>query len=258
MHYARLQRDHEPVSALVRDDHLVMLDGDPFRGFANVTGEVVPLAEAQLLPPVLPTKILGIGTNYRAHAAEMGKPLPEEPLLFMKPPSALLPPGGAIVRPRGYARVDFEGELCVVIGRRARNLDEKQALAHVFGFTVCNDVTVRDLQKKDGQFTRAKGFDTFCPVGPFVATGLDPNDLRIRTRVNGVIKQDSSTADMVFPVSRLVSFASRVMTLEPGDLITTGTPPGVADLQPGDVVEIEIEGIGVLRNTVVDGPNPFA
>jgi 2-keto-4-pentenoate hydratase/2-oxohepta-3-ene-1,7-dioic acid hydratase in catechol pathway len=200
----------------------------------------------------VPSKIVGIGLNYRAHAAEMSKPLPEEPLLFMKPPSALIGPGTPIVRPRGYERVDFEGELCIVIGRRATRVTADKALDYVRGYTICTDVTVRDLQKKDVQYTRAKGFDTFCPVGPRVAEGLDPRDLKITTRLNGVTKQSSSTSDLIFDVPFIIAFVSRVMTLEDGDLITTGTPPGVGNLTPGDTVEIEIEGIGVIANPVVD------
>jgi 2-keto-4-pentenoate hydratase/2-oxohepta-3-ene-1,7-dioic acid hydratase in catechol pathway len=203
--------------------------------------------------PVRPSKIVCVGTNYRAHAQEMGKPLPDEPLLFMKPPSALVGPGEPIVRPRGYQRVDFEGELAVVIGRTARRVAREAALAHVAGYTCLNDVTVRDLQKKDVQFTRAKGFDSFCPVGPRVAAGLDPSRLRIETRVNGQVRQSSTTADLIFDVPTLIAFVSGVMTLEEGDLISTGTPSGVGNLEPGDVVAIEIEGIGVLENPVVAG-----
>jgi 2-keto-4-pentenoate hydratase/2-oxohepta-3-ene-1,7-dioic acid hydratase in catechol pathway len=199
---------------------------------------------------LVPSKIIGIGTNYRAHAVEMGKGIPEEPLLFMKPRSAMLPDGGVIERPSGYERVDYEGELAVVIGKRTRRVAKEHALDHVLGFTCCNDVTVRDLQKKDVQFTRAKGFDTFCPLGPQIVAGLDPSALRIVTRLNGVVKQDSSTSDLIFDVPALIAFVSRHMTLEYGDVITTGTPSGVGNLTPGDRVEIEIEGIGTLRNTV--------
>jgi 2-keto-4-pentenoate hydratase/2-oxohepta-3-ene-1,7-dioic acid hydratase in catechol pathway len=198
-----------------------------------------------------PGKIVCIGQNYRAHAAEMGKGIPEEPLLFLKPPTAVIGDGMPIERPDGYERVDYEGELGVVIGRRAKSVPRERALEHVQGYVCVNDVTVRDLQKKDGQWTRAKGFDTFCPIGPRVATGLDPSTLRITTRVNGVIKQDSSTADLIFDVPALIAFVSRHMTLEEGDVISTGTPSGVGPLLPGDVVEVEISGIGVLRNPVI-------
>jgi 2-keto-4-pentenoate hydratase/2-oxohepta-3-ene-1,7-dioic acid hydratase in catechol pathway len=199
----------------------------------------------------IPSKIIGVGLNYRAHALEMGKPLPEEPLLFLKPSSALIGPGAPIVRPPGYNRVDYEGELAIVIGKRARRVPRERALDFVRGFTCCNDVTVRDLQKKDVQYTRAKGFDSFCPVGPRVVEGLDPSQLRIVTRLNGEVRQQSSTADLIFDVPTIIAFVSAVMTLEEGDLITTGTPPGVGNLVPGDRVEIEIEGIGVLANPVI-------
>lgn len=199
-----------------------------------------------------PSKIVCVGTNYRAHAAEMGKPVPSEPLLFMKPPSAIIAPGEAIVRPRGYARVDFEGELALVIARRARRISAAKALDFVLGFSCLNDVTVRDLQVKDGQFTRAKGFDSFCPIGPVVQGGIDPSDLGLVTRVNGEVRQDSRTSDLIFDVPTLLEFITHYMTLEPGDVVSTGTPSGVANLTPGDVVEIEIEKIGALSNPVVD------
>ena len=199
-----------------------------------------------------PSKIVAIGQNYRAHAVEMGKGIPAEPLLFFKPPSALVPDGGAIERPSGYDRVDHEAELGVVIGKRARHVTRGHALAHVLGYVCVNDVTVRELQKKDGQWSRAKGFDTFCPVGPRIVSGLDPARLAIRARVNGETRQDSTTADLIFDVPALIEFISAHMTLEPGDLVSTGTPAGVGNLAVGDVVEIEIEGIGVLRNRVID------
>ena len=201
-----------------------------------------------------PSKIIGIGVNYRAHAAEMGKPLPEEPLIFLKPPSALLPHGGAILRPADYARVDFEGELGVVIGTRASRLAPGEAMTAVAGLVCVNDVTVRDLQSKDGQWARAKGFDTFCPLGPRMVSGLDPADLAITTRVNGEVRQASRTSDLIFGVAALIAFVSRHMTLLPGDVISTGTPAGVGNLTVGDVVEVEIEGIGILANTVAAGP----
>jgi len=199
---------------------------------------------------LVPSKIIGIGQNYRAHAAEMGKGIPEEPLMFLKPRSAMIPDGGRILRPSGYERVDYEGELGVVIGQRARRVSKASALDVVMGFTCVNDVTVRDLQKKDGQWTRAKGFDTFCPIGPRIVGGLDPSNLKIATRVNGVTKQDSFTSDLIFDVPTLIAFVTQHMTLEVGDVISTGTPAGVGNLAVGDTVEVEIEGIGILRNTV--------
>jgi 2-keto-4-pentenoate hydratase/2-oxohepta-3-ene-1,7-dioic acid hydratase in catechol pathway len=200
---------------------------------------------------LVPSKIIGIGLNYRKHAAEMNKGLPEEPLMFLKPPSAMIASGEAIERPSGWKRVDYEAELGVVIAQRTRRISRERALEAVLGFVCVNDVTVRDLQVKDVQYTRAKGFDTFCPIGPRIVAGLDPSKLAIKTRVNGVVKQDSSTSDLIFDVPTLIAFCSNYMTLEAGDVISTGTPSGVGNLSPGDEVEIEIEGIGVLKSSVI-------
>ena len=216
----------------------------------------IPLVRANVTETIdlVPTKIVAIGLNYRAHAAEMGKGLPEEPLMFMKPPSAMIASGEAIERPAGFERVDFEGELAVVIGQRARRVPRERALEVVLGYTCLNDVTVRELQKRDVQYTRAKGFDTFCPIGPRIVAGLDPGKLGLTSRVNGVVKQSSSTSDLIFDVPSLIAFVSTYMALEPGDVLSTGTPSGVGNLNPGDVVEIEIEGIGVLKNPVIARP----
>lgn len=213
----------------------------------------VPATAVRLLPPCRPTKIVAVGVNYRAHAAELGKAVPEEPLLFLKPPSALLAPGGTIVLPPASRLVHHEAELAAVIGRRTRGVDARQAREAILGFTCFNDVTARDLQRKDVQFTRAKGFDTFAPVGPWIETAIDPLDLRIVCRVNGEVRQDGRTSDMVWDVYTLVAFISTIMTLEPGDIVTTGTPPGVGPLLPGDRVEVEIEGVGVLENRCAAG-----
>ncbi len=202
-----------------------------------------------------PGKVLGVGRNYREHAAELKHEVPTEPLLFLKPTTAIIESGQPIVRPRpasGDWRVDFEGELGVVIGKTCRRVRRADALAYVAGYTIVNDVTVRDLQKKDGQWTRAKGFDSFCPCGPFLVDDVDPTKLRIVTRVDGVVKQDAPTSDMIFDIPTIIEVASRVMTLEPGDLIATGTPAGVGPIQPGNTVEITIEGIGTLTNPVVE------
>jgi 2-keto-4-pentenoate hydratase/2-oxohepta-3-ene-1,7-dioic acid hydratase in catechol pathway len=198
-----------------------------------------------------PSKIIGIGRNYRLHAQELANDVPDEPLIFLKPLSSVISNGDAIRRPAGYDRVDFEGELGVVIKDRTYRISRDRALDAVAGYVCVNDVTVRDLQKKDGQWTRAKGFDTFCPIGPRVVAGLDPSKLHIATRVNGETKQDATTGDMIFDVPTLIAFCSQYMTLEPGDIISTGTPAGVGNLNPGDVVEVEIEGIGILKNPVV-------
>jgi 2-keto-4-pentenoate hydratase/2-oxohepta-3-ene-1,7-dioic acid hydratase in catechol pathway len=213
---------------------------------------VASLDQVQLLPPCVPTKVLAVGRNYAAHAAEFDNPLPSEPLLFLKPPSSVIGPGGAIVRPRLSARVDHEAELAVVIAHRCRRVPPERALEYVLGYTCANDVTARDLQERDGQWARAKGFDTFCPLGPWIVPGLDPGALEVVGRVNGQVRQYGNTRDLIFPVPKLIAYISAVMTLEPGDVILTGTPAGVGPLQPGDLVEVEISGIGTLANPVVD------
>jgi len=211
------------------------------------------LAEVKFLAPVAPSKIVCVGRNYREHAAEMGNKMPDEPLLFLKAPSALIASGECIELPPQSQQVEHEGELGVVIGRRAEKLaDNDDPLDYVLGYTCVNDVTARDLQRKDVQFTRSKSFDTFCPVGPFIVDGLDPLNLEVTTRVNGSVKQKGNTADMAFPVPFLIKYISNIMTLYPGDLIATGTPAGVSPMKDGDSVEVEIAGIGVLRNTVCD------
>ncbi len=233
-----------------------MLDGIARGGSYSVEngiisgGEVLKLEDVLLMPPCQPTKIVCVGLNYVKHAQELKMKLPEEPILFLKPPSAVLATGGQIVYPPSSVQVDYEGELAVVIGKRCRNVTAKEAEKHILGYTCFNDVTARDLQRKDGQWTRAKSFDTFAPFGPWI-TRIDPSDVDIQTRVNGKVVQNSNTSDLIFDVPRLVEFISTVMTLEPGDVIATGTPPGVGQLQKGDAVEVEIEGIGVLKNLVV-------
>ncbi len=226
------------------------LASDPF-STSGFTGVVYARGEIALAAPVTPQKIVGVGRNYRAHASELGNALPEAPLFFLKPPSALSGPGDPIVLPPESGRVDYEGELAVVIARRARRVSREAALSHVLGYTIANDVTARDLQKKDVQFTRGKGFDSFCPCGPCVVDGIDPAGLTITTRVNGEVRQHGHTADMVFDVPTLIAEASRFMTLLPGDLLLTGTPAGVGPLAAGDVVEVEISSIGTLQNPVV-------
>ena len=252
MRFGRIVHQGRPRHARLEGAQARLYGDAPYRG-GTETGELAPFTESsELLAPVEPTKIVAIGRNYLAHAKELGHDVPEEPLLFLKPPSAIADPGSTIVRPRASLRVEHEAELAVVIGRRAHRVSEKDALAYVFGYTALCDVTARDLQKKDVQFTRAKGFDTFAPVGPWIETELDPHDLAVIARVNGVVKQNGRTRDMIFPVERLVAYVSAVMTLEPGDVISTGTPEGVGPLVEGDTVEIEVEGVGVLRNRVAD------
>ena len=213
------------------------------------------LASAHLLAPVTPSKIVCIGRNYREHAKELNHPIPSEPLIFLKPPSAVLAPGGTVLRPTSLSeRVDYEGELGVVIGKRCHLLRETDNVRDfILGYTCVNDVTARDLQNKDGQWSRAKGFDTFCPIGPIVASDLDPwKGVRVQTRVNGQLRQDGNTVDFLFTLNVIMRFISQVMTLEPGDLIATGTPAGVSPLNAGDTVEVTVEGVGTLSNPVAD------
>jgi 2-keto-4-pentenoate hydratase/2-oxohepta-3-ene-1,7-dioic acid hydratase in catechol pathway len=230
-------------------------DGD-VEGLPSRRMDRIPLAQASLLPAVEPSKIVCVGRNYREHAAELGNEVPQEPLLFFKPPSSLLPPGGTILRPKVSERTDHEGELGVVIARRCRLLTESDDVRnYILGYTCINDFTARDLQNKDGQWTRAKGFDTFCPVGPVVADGLDPwAGVQVETRVNGDVRQSGNTQDFIFPLDVIIRYISQIMTLEPGDLIATGTPKGVGPAVAGDTIEVSIEGIGQLRNPVADRP----
>jgi 2-keto-4-pentenoate hydratase/2-oxohepta-3-ene-1,7-dioic acid hydratase in catechol pathway len=225
------------------------LEGGPF-GSIRFGPRSHQLDEITLLPPCEPSKIVAVGVNYRAHAAEMGHRLPEEPLLFLKPPSALIGPGAEIRYPDGVSRLDYEAELAVVIKKKVKAITPAQVKEAVLGYTCFNDVTARDLQQKDKQWTRAKSFDTFAPLGPWIVIDLDPANLKIEALLNGQMKQSGTTADLIFPVDQLVSFISSVMTLLPGDVITTGTPPGVGPMQRGDTIEIVIEGIGRLANTV--------
>ncbi len=214
------------------------------------TGEEIPLGDVRLLAPVLPSKVVCLGKNYAAHAAEFGGDVPEEPLIFLKPSTSVSGPGDPIPLLPISHRVDYEGELAVVIGRIARHVKAEEAFRFILGYTCGNDVTLRDLQKKDGQWSRAKGFDGSCPLGPWIETLLDPNDVGIETRLNGVVRQSARTSEMVFGVATIVEFVTEFMTLLPGDVILTGTPEGVGELAPGDVVEVEVEGLGVLRNDV--------
>ena len=245
--------EHEGAPRWGREDgagRLRLLDGHPL-GRVHDAKSTVQLCDVRLLAPVTPSKIVAIGLNYKDHAAEQGKPVPAEPLMFMKPPSAVIGPGATIEIPAWAGRVDHEAEMGIVIGTTARDVKDAAAgRAHILGATCVNDVTARELQDKDVQYTRAKGFDTFCPVGPCLATGLDYGNLRVRALVNGEVRQASTTAQLIFDAGHLVWAVSRVMTLHPGDIISTGTPSGIGPLRPGDVVEVEVEGIGVLRNPV--------
>jgi 2-keto-4-pentenoate hydratase/2-oxohepta-3-ene-1,7-dioic acid hydratase in catechol pathway len=234
-----------------------VLEGEEIRplashGHEGAAAETIELNRAILLAPCVPTKIVALGLNYRDHAQEFGGPVPDEPMIFIKPATAVIGPGADIMYPKVSRRVDYEAELAVVIGRPAHRVREEEAFRYVRGYTAFNDVTARDLQKKDVQFTRAKSFDTFAPLGPWIETDLpDPDNLTVEAYLNGERKQHSNTRNMVFGVAALIAFISRIMTLVPGDVIATGTPSGVGPMQPGDVVEIKVEGIGTLRNRVV-------
>ena len=244
-----------PRFGLVEGDLVWPLaDDQTIESFPNPrTEKAIPISDVQFVAPVAPSKIVCVGRNYKEHAAELGNKMPDEPLLFLKAPSAIIANGDRVERPPQSQQVEHEGELGVVIGKRARKLaEDEDPLSYVLGYTCVNDVTARDLQRKDVQFTRGKSFDTFCPVGPFIVDGLDPMNLVVTTRVNGTVKQNGRTADMAFSVPFLIKYIANVMTLYPGDLIATGTPAGVSPLKDGDVVEVEIEGIGVLRNPVCD------
>ncbi|NDY55405.1 fumarylacetoacetate hydrolase family protein [Desulfovibrio sulfodismutans] len=246
MRVLRVRHQDKSFYASLLEDQVVCLD----RSLSY--DRPIPLSEIQLLPPVAPTKVVCAAVNYRSHAAEVGREVPDEPVIFFKPPSAVIPAGQPIVLPRASARVDYEAELAVVMGRPCRNAAPDKVAAHIFGYSCANDVTARDLQKKDGLFGRAKGFDSFAPIGPWIETEVaDPGNLAIRTLVNGEVRQEGDTSDMIFSVAELVSFISRVMTLYPGDVVLTGTPPGIGPLAAGDEVRIEIAGVGVLINPVV-------
>lgn len=246
----RYQLDGQEAYGALDKETVHRIEGDIF-GPHRVGEAIAPLDTVRLLPPVRPSKIVCIGRNYRAHAAEMKAEVPREPLLFLKPPSSSIGPGEAIVLPAQSSRVEHEAELALVIGRRAKAVAWNAALSYVFGCTIGNDVTARDLQRADGQWTRGKGFDTFCPLGPWIVTNLDTAAVGVRALVNGELRQNGHTRDLIFDVPYLVSYISNVMTLEPGDVILTGTPAGVGALEAGDIVEVEIDGIGTLRNPVV-------
>ena len=251
MRLVRFQyKQEDPTFGWIKDDMVGRISGDPFGSYRRLKGEY-PLKDVQLLAPVQPSKIICIGRNYTAHAKEHDAEVPKLPLLFLKPPSAIINPGDDIVLPAQSSRVEHEAELVIVIGKKCRNVTIDHATEVIYGFTIANDVTARDIQFSDGQWTRGKGFDTFCPFGPWVDTAFDPSDALITCRVSGQPRQMASTRDLVFPVESLVAFISSVMTLEPGDIILTGTPAGVGPLVAGDEVVVEIEGLGSLRNPVL-------
>jgi 2-keto-4-pentenoate hydratase/2-oxohepta-3-ene-1,7-dioic acid hydratase in catechol pathway len=251
----RVLQDGEAFYAVERNGELgraQLLNGDIFGGYSVGAPVRGGLAAVKVLAPVRPSKIVCVGLNYRDHAAELGMKQPQEPLLFFKPPTAVLDPGDPIKLPPGVGRVDFEAELAIIIGRRAHRVSRSNARDYVFGITCLNDVTARDMQHRESQFTRCKGFDTFAPIGPSVAVGADGSPRRIEGWVNAERRQSSTTGQLIFPVDELVEYITFVMTLEPGDVIATGTPPGVGPVKAGDVVTIKVEGVGELSNPVQD------
>ncbi len=251
MRFVRYQyASEEPRYGWMMEDSVGPVDGTPFGEYRRMSASL-PLEAVQLLAPVEPSKIICVGRNYAEHAREHGNEVPQIPLLFLKPPSSVLDPGARIVLPPQSQQIEHEAELAVVIGKTGRWIPIERTSEYIFGYTIGNDVTARDLQRRDGQWTRSKGFDTFCPLGPWIETDLDPADTLITCRVNNSMRQMASTREMVFTVPQLVALASSIMTLTPGDVILTGTPAGVGPLSAGDTVEISIEGIGLLRNPVV-------
>jgi 2-keto-4-pentenoate hydratase/2-oxohepta-3-ene-1,7-dioic acid hydratase in catechol pathway len=253
---ARFAGEDDPQFGVIGDDDgvatIAVLRGDPLYAGLDLTGQKVPLDDVRLLAPVIPrSKVVCVGRNYARHAAELGGEVPDEPLIFLKPNTSVIGPGESILYPSQSSDVHYEGELAVVIGRICRDIAAADAAKVIFGYTVANDVTARDLQAKDGQWSRAKGFDTFCPLGPWIETSLDPADLAITTELEGETKQDGRTSDMVFSVADIVEYVSSFMTLLPGDVILTGTPDGVGPMVVGDTVSVTIEGIGTLTNRVM-------
>src|SRR3954451_20564723 len=248
----RVSENNQAVLAVERDGELRRASGDPFASLSAGTAIAGGLGAVRLLPPVMPSKIVCVGLNYKDHAGEVGRALPAEPLLFIKPPSAVIGPGDPIRLPPGVGRVDHEAELGLVIGRRAHRVRAAQAWDHILGLICVNDVTARELQRKEVQYTRAKGFDTFAPIGPCIATGLGRGPFTVSGSVNGQRRQSSSTAHLIFPIEHLVEYITFVMTLEPGDIISTGTPEGIGPLAAGDSVTIKIDGVGELTNPVQD------
>lgn len=251
MRIARFSHNDAIRFGIVDEGELVVLEGDPMFAGYDTTGERVPLADVALLAPVIPrSKVVCVGRNYRDHAAELGNDVPTAPMLFFKPNTSVVGPGDAVVLPRHSDFVSYEGELAAVIGRITKNVSASEALGHVFGYTIANDLTARDWQKSDGQWARAKGFDTSCPLGPAIETEFDvTGSAVITTRLNGEVRQRGPISDMIFSLAEIIEYASAAFTLLPGDVILTGTPAGVGQITAGDTVEVEITGLGTLRNT---------
>jgi len=246
-----LELGKDPLFGILAEESIAVITGDPLYSGVKPTGQVVPLSQVRLLAPVLPrSKVVCIGKNYADHAKEMGGEVPQEPIIFLKPNTSVIGPGDTIAWPAMSDRVDFEAELAIVIGRICKDVPKERAKDVIFGYTLANDVTARDLQKKDGQWTRAKGFDTFCPLGPWIETEFIPGDQRISSILNGDLMQDAKLSDMIFDIPTIINFVSRVMTLLPGDVILTGTPAGIAPMPEKSVITVSIEGLGELTNKV--------
>lgn len=250
MKFLRVEYKNEIYYAVENsDDSITLLDGDIFDCFSK-TDISLSKNQVKLLPPCCPSKIVAVGLNYADHASELNLTIPDFPALFLKPPSAVIGCGDDIIYPKMSSQVDYEAELAIVIGKTASGIPAENSIDYIFGYTCLNDVTARDLQRVDSQWTRAKGFDTFAPIGPVISTGIDPDNAEIELRLNGELKQKSNTSNFIFKTGYLVSAISQIMTLYPGDIITTGTPSGIGPMKPGDIVEVEIDGIGILKNTV--------
>jgi len=249
MRLVRFLAQGTPSYGMLNDDIVRELESASFSSLKPLKASH-DLANVTLLAPCSPSKIIAVGLNYRDHANELGMPVPDDPIIFLKPSSSVIGPGASIIHPAMSSRVDYEAELGIVIKERTSRVAPAEVRTHILGYTCANDVTARDLQKKDGQWTRAKSFDTFCPVGPWIETDFDPDDVLIESYLNGERKQSSRTSQFIFKIDHLISFISHVMTLEPGDLIITGTPAGIGPMKPGDEIEVRIEGIGSLKNKV--------
>ncbi len=251
MKIVRFIKDRKTSYGILSNRYIQTIVGNPYRSI-QTSGETNKLSDVKLLAPCVPSKIVCLGLNYRKHAEETNSPLPKNPLIFLKPPTAVIGPEDKILYPAMSKRVDYEGELGVVIKKKASHISQDEALDYVLGYTCFNDITARDLQNFDGQWTRAKGFDTFAGIGPWIETDVDATNAPIQTILNGVTKQNGNTNDLIFPVKEVISFISQVMTLLPGDVIATGTPSGIGPMNPGDTIEIKIEPIGTLRNYVAN------
>ncbi len=250
MKYARFEEKQIIYEGIIEKDLILPIEDSPFEKLAPFQAPL-KISNVRLIPPVAPSKIIAVGLNYVDHAEEIKAPVPKEPLIFLKAPTSIIGPDEPILYPSQSEHVDYEAELAIVIKKEGRNISFKDAYDYIFGYTCLNDVTARDLQKRDGQWTRAKSFDTFCPVGPYIVSGLDASSLKIEALLNGEIRQSSNTSKMIFNGAKLIEFISNIMTIEPGDIIATGTPAGIGPMKPGDKIEVRIEGIGSLINLVV-------